>query len=211
MKSIFSQSGLQALSSLKSTKTLYAFDFDGTLAPIVTEPTHANAGSTTLQYLDALSRLGSTAVISGRALQDLKKRFTFHPKYLIGNHGLEGLPNEPDLMHLKQVCAHWVEQLLHEPLLAGGTGCFLEDKGYSLSIHYRVSRSRKSREDLMILVTKLKPEPRVVFGKSVINLIPSGGPHKGVALLELMRLDGAEYAIYLGDDDTDEDMANDET
>ena len=59
---------------------------------------------------------------------------------------------------------------------------------------------------LLEKVAELSPSPRVILGKCVINLIPAGGPHKGVALLELMRKFKKRSAIYVGDDDTDEDV-----
>jgi trehalose-6-phosphatase len=52
----------------------------------------------------------------------------------------------------------------------------------------------------------MEPAPRIVLGKSVINLIPAGAPHKGVALLELMVHLKIQCALYIGDDDTDEDV-----
>jgi len=44
------------------------------------------------------------------------------------------------------------------------------------------------------------------MGKHVVNVVPVGGPHKGMALMELMLEKGTPTAIYVGDDDTDEDV-----
>lgn len=46
----------------------------------------------------------------------------------------------------------------------------------------------------------------MILGKSVINLVPPGAPHKGVALLEAMMTLNLKCALYIGDDDTDEDV-----
>lgn len=44
------------------------------------------------------------------------------------------------------------------------------------------------------------------MGKSVVNTIPPGSLHKGSAMLELMHQLQSSAALYVGDDDTDEDV-----
>lgn len=51
--------------------TLFAFDFDGTLAPIVDDPAEARMSPSTWTQLDRLARLAPVAVVSGRAREDL--------------------------------------------------------------------------------------------------------------------------------------------
>jgi trehalose 6-phosphate phosphatase len=43
-------------------------------------------------------------------------------------------------------------------------------------------------------------------GKLVVNLLPDGAPHKGIALEELRAREGADTAVFVGDDVTDEDV-----
>ncbi len=87
------------------------------------------------------------------------------------------------------------------------SGIFVEDKTFSLALHYRKSRNKKrARLELFSLIEKLHPSPRVILGKCVMNLLPAGGPHKGVALLEAMIKLNLRCAFYIGDDDTDEDV-----
>jgi trehalose 6-phosphate phosphatase len=45
-----------------------------------------------------------------------------------------------------------------------------------------------------------------VLGKSVVNVMPPTASHKGTALLEYMRRLGCSTALYVGDDETDEDV-----
>lgn len=52
----------------------------------------------------------------------------------------------------------------------------------------------------------MKPRPRVIEGKYVLNLVSPEAPHKGNALDELMALTGAPSVLYVGDDVTDEDV-----
>jgi trehalose 6-phosphate phosphatase len=86
-------------------------------------------------------------------------------------------------------------------------GLGLEDKIYSLTLHYRQARSPESARELALkAAAQLVPAPRLVFGKSVVNVIPPGTPHKGSALQGLMGQLRSPAALYVGDDDTDEDV-----
>lgn len=206
MKYLFSLTGLRIIESLTLTKTLYAFDFDGTLAPIVRTPEMARATESTSNLVKALSAHVPVAIISGRSIADLKKHLNFTPDHMIGNHGLEGLSLRQDSATQAQAtCQTWRKQL--ERKWGFDSGVFIEDKTYSIALHYRNSRSKKNaRIALFERIEKLDPAPRLVLGKCVMNLIPAGAPHKGVALLELMMKLGLTCAFYIGDDDTDEDV-----
>ncbi len=209
MKNLFSVPGLRVLEALSFTKALYAFDFDGTLAPIVSKPEDAGISSETMRLLNELAELAPTAIISGRSVSDLKQRVSLHGNLLIGNHGVEGLGIHKDsIAKAKGVCAGWADQIRSNwGALKSDPGTFVEDKTYSLALHYRKSRNKKKAKlSLFALIEKLQPPPRVILGKSVMNLIPAGGPHKGVALLEAMIKLDLKCAFYIGDDDTDEDV-----
>lgn len=209
MKYLFSKTGMQLLESLTLTETLYAFDYDGTLAPIVSNPDNAKMSDKTRNLLETLTSKSPSAIISGRSIYDLKKRISKLPCSLVGNHGLEGLPSQKtSIQKIEKICTNWKKQIgLQWKKSNFESGTFLEDKTYSLALHYRLSRNKRTiKPKLFELVEKLNPAPRIVLGKSVINLIPSGAPHKGVALLELMVHLKIQCALYIGDDDTDEDV-----
>jgi trehalose 6-phosphate phosphatase len=202
---LLSKSSLMVLESLSFTKTLYAFDFDGTLAKIVRIPSDAQMTSTTESLLKELSRLVPVAIVSGRSIQDLKQRISFHPQYLIGNHGLESLErNTSTLSEAKKICAAWSEALKKRNF---ESGIEVEDKTYSIAIHYRRSRNKTlARNQIRLAIESLLPPPRVITGKSVFNLLPPNSPHKGAAILDLMLKSKVKHALYIGDDDTDEDV-----
>lgn len=209
MKYLLSPSGIRVLTSLCFTNTLYAFDFDGTLAPIVEKPEDAVPARATEALLKELSELSPVAVISGRSIADLKSRLRFTPSFLIGNHGVEGLPRTNQALgHAEQICQIWRKQVERNwPKNQFDSGVSIEDKVYSLALHYRRSRNKKEdRVALFHLVEKLDPPPRLILGKSVINLLPPGAPHKGMALLEILMQLELKSAFYIGDDDTDEDV-----
>ncbi len=209
MKDLFTKTGEKILESLTFTQTLYAFDFDGTLAPIVSSPDAAKASDQTELLLTELAALVPVAIVSGRSIADLKKRIKTPIKNLIGNHGLEGLgARKESIEFAKNACKQWNDQLLkHGAQFSDDPGIEIENKTYSLALHYRRSRNKKnSRTSLFNCIQTLNPSPRVILGKCVMNLIPPGGPHKGVALLEMMMALNLKCAFYIGDDDTDEDV-----
>ncbi|MBS1958169.1 MAG: trehalose-phosphatase [Bdellovibrionales bacterium] len=209
MKYLFSELGKKVLESLSFTQTLYAFDYDGTLAPIVDDPEAAKATKETERLLNQLSMVASVVVISGRSVADLRRRTALHVNRLIGNHGLEGLGvHRESITNSESTCYKWVQALKRSwGTLKKDPGVFIEDKTYSLALHYRRSRQKQVvRRVLFAKINKLEPQPRVILGKSVINLIPKEGPHKGMALLEAMSKLNLRCAFYIGDDDTDEDV-----
>lgn len=195
----------KALDLGQSPSVLYAFDFDGTLAKIVRQPVQASLSAKTRALLTQLSKKAPVAVITGRSVADLKKRLGLRVPYLIGNHGLEGCVADRALLtKAARDCRSWKKQLIAFGL---DEGVELEDKRYSLSLHYRLStRKPRARRHLKKAFEQLQPRPRIVGGKDVFNLVQPFAPHKGDALLKLMKKLKVRAAIYVGDDQTDEDV-----
>lgn len=205
MNSLFTKSSLLVLESLSFTKTLYAFDFDGTLSKIVAKPGIATISKSTEILMTELCKIAPVAILSGRSIKDLKQRLNFRPQFLVGNHGLEGLSGDTkSLESAHKICQIWKNKLFQ---MTFGPGVEIEDKSYSLAIHYRRSRSKqKEKNNIWSAINRLEPTPKIISGKSVINCLPLGAPHKGLALLEIMEKVQAKHAFYIGDDDTDEDV-----
>lgn len=205
---LLSPEGLTALRRFVSRDTLFAFDLDGTLAPIVADPAEILIPKPVRSRLTRLSRLAATAVITGRARSDAKEHLGFEPRYLVGNHGVEGLPGHPGQeQELRATVEQWEGQLqtLLSPEIKASI--LLERKGFSLSLHYRhVPDPQTTHAALLAAINRLDPPPRRVGGKAVENLIPRGAFHKGDALLRLMELAGCANALFMGDDETDEDV-----
>jgi trehalose-6-phosphatase len=57
---------------------------------------------------------------------------------------------------------------------------------------------------LLELISVLRPQPQIIYGKYVINLLDPKAPHKGHALKKILHQAHFEYALYIGDDETDE-------
>lgn len=205
MMPLFSKSSMIVLESLSFTKTLYAFDFDGTLARIVSSPADAYMTKTTEGLLKELCKVAPVAIVSGRTLSDLKKRVAFKPQFLIGNHDSEFLGDgKKSIDDAIQVCKNWLSTFAEAHF---GPGVEIEEKVHSLAVHYRRSRSKKEAiVRIKEIISKLNPEPRIIFGKSVVNLIPKGAPHKGTAVLDLIKRSMVKHIFYIGDDESDEDI-----
>lgn len=209
MRYLLSAAGKRTLEGLVSDRrTLYAFDFDGTLARIVRDRNAAKMVESVRLALGELTAKVPTAVVSGRALDDLRPRVDGVVTYLIGNHGMQGVCASSRMLHqAHDLCRLWIKELEKFEAEFAASGIGLEDKIYSLTLHYRKAKSpRRAREHALKAAAQLVPTPRLIFGKAVVNVIPPGTPHKGSALLELMRQLRSPAALYVGDDDTDEDV-----
>jgi len=209
MDYLLSEKGRRELEALSKGRCLYAFDFDGTLAKIVSDPAGARLGRSVQFWLEALAKRVQTAVISGRSLEDLRSRVGAVVSCLVGNHGSEG-PHvvQEDMFQVRKACNGWL-QLITDQFQAELIQCgvFVEKKSYSLSFHYRTVQQRgEARALISRIVTELAPTPRIVLGKSVVNVIPTTAWHKGTALQECMRQLDCPTALYVGDDVTDEDV-----
>ncbi|MCW5792723.1 MAG: trehalose-phosphatase [Nitrospira sp.] len=209
MQDVFSAQGKRVLDRLASQGgSLFAFDFDGTLARIVQDRHAAGLTESTRQALQDLAVVAPTAIISGRSLADLAPRVKGISAHLIGNHGLEGLhASERVMQQAQDCCSAWLKAVTKDALDLTRAGVVVEDKMYSLTFHYRQAWSpAAARETIFHVVSTLLPAPRLVLGKAVVNAIPSGNLHKGTAMLELMHQLQISAALYVGDDDTDEDV-----
>lgn len=209
MQDVLSASGRRILDRLAGqVETLFAFDFDGTLARIVQDRHAAALTQPIREELHALAVAAPTAVISGRALADLRPRVDGIPAHLVGNHGLEGLHTSEHVMHQAlDCCRAWLKTVGKAMDVLTRAGVVVEDKTYSITFHYRQACSPQvAREAIFHTLATLTPAPRVVLGKAVVNAIPSGSLHKGSAMLELMHQLRSPAALYVGDDDTDEDV-----
>jgi trehalose 6-phosphate phosphatase len=184
------------------SRTLLAFDYDGTLAPIVERPEDAFMRPATRRLLTRASALYPTVVISGRAYPDVEKRVQgLGLRAVVGNHGLE--PWKATRRIHRRV-REW--RPLFEQALASEPGVEIEDKNYSLAIHFRRSRAKKKVRAIVAEVVRNLQKARVIPGIEVVNIVPSDAPHKGMALeRERSRL-SCDTAIYVGDDETDEDV-----
>ena len=202
MKYILAHANFEVLRQFTWSKVLIAFDYDGTLAPIVTDPEQATMRAATRALLDKVTALYPCAVISGRARADVRRMLNGVNLFeVIGNHGVE--PWQVSERFSSEV-RRWKPIL--EKRLTGLQGVKIEDKGFSIALHYRMSREKKKARAAIAETAALLGEVRLIPGKQVVNLLPYGAPHKGIALERARARFGCDTAIYVGDDETDEDV-----
>lgn len=200
---LFAPESAGVLAQLAWARLLVAFDFDGTLAPIVTDPNLAFMRPRTSELLTKVCQLYPSAVISGRSKADVTSRLGgAEVDYVMGNHGLEPGNRLPEFERDMRRALEFLRNALRD-----FPGLELEDKRYSLAIHYRSSRNKElARRTIRDAVAQLPVDTRTVLGKLVVNVVPEGAPNKGDALLELREAAQADTALYVGDDVTDEDV-----
>jgi len=202
VKDLLAPQQAAVLEELARSEVCLGFDFDGTLAPIVPDPARAALRPTTRTLLARVAELFPAVVISGRAAAAVAGRLEgIALRGIVGNHGIEPWRASESV---RLTVHHWSEDLA--PQLARLEGVELEDKGYSLAIHYRHA---PRREEVLASIARAVADlgdVRVVGGKEVVNVLPLGAPHKGVALERERDRLGCHAAFFLGDDETDEDV-----
>lgn len=196
-------------------------DYDGTLAKIVGRPEDAVLSTAVRQILIKLSRKSniSTGVISGRRIADLKSLVAIEGIYYAGNHGMEiegpGLNFvSPGAEAARPVIAGLAREF--GTALKSIAGVIIQEKGFSLSVHYRLTRPED--EGTVTAAVQRVTAPHVkrgeikVYGmKKVWEVRPPIDWDKGRAadfiggqIRARLNLSGL-LTIYLGDDTTDED------
>lgn len=201
-----------------AARLLLGLDYDGTLAPIVSNPAEARVPDETERLLDVLAvRPGTTvAVISGRAMGDLLTRISQNV-ILGGNHGLEMLADGTLWRHPKALELEAPLRLVCRQLGAvtrGVPGARIEFKGLTASIHYRNVADHLVPGLLERVRVALAPYDDCFFltkGSKVIEVRPAVAWNKGSAMLRVLgalrRQDDGEIAVcYIGDDATDESV-----
>lgn len=205
MKYILSRESRPLLRDLDPRDSILAFDFDGTLAPIVTDRDAARMPARTRALLRKLTRCYRCAVISGRSMRDLVPRLSgMKFEFLAGNHGVEWSGSAGDSSALRRRVRSWLRRLRDR--LGDQDGIEFEDKTYSLTIHFRRARNRARAERTILRAARAMRGARIVGGKCVVNLVPARGADKGSAILGIWRRSRARSVLYVGDDVTDEDV-----
>lgn len=201
MRNILAKRNVATLTDFASGSVLLGFDYDGTLAPIAASPKRPRMRVATLQLLERVARVYPSVVISGRAHRDLAKRLGRLPLWeVFGNHGIE--PWDQSRESAAQV-HEWVTSLRGQ--LTRCPGLVIEDKKYSVTIHHGAARDKARVRRAIAAAVDALANVRALVGPQAVNLLPRDGPDKGVALQRARIALACKAAIYVGDDDTDED------
>ena len=188
-------------------------DYDGTLAAIAPRPELAVLSDAMRKTLATLAAAWPTYVVSGRGLDDVRAMVGLDGLWYAGSHGFdiagpggkERMQRAPELEpEVRAVAAELARRVADVP------GALVEDKRFSLAVHYRqVDAAAQVAELERRVDAVLADHPDLVkaAGKKVFELRPSLPWDKGKALLWLLAATGQTEAfpVYVGDDVTDED------
>jgi trehalose 6-phosphate phosphatase len=196
-------------------------DYDGTLTPIVDRPEKASIAKEVKDLLGKLSKSPrcKLAIISGRALKDIKNIIGLKEIIYSGNHGLEiegpKIKFEPLVSPgYKMILEHIKNDLRQK--ISSIRGAFVEDKGLSLSLHYRLVDKKQIPQIKTIfheitILYLVRNKIKIKAGKMVLEVRPPAEWDKGKVVLWLLTRQvfatqkGRILPIYIGDDATDED------
>ena len=201
---------------LAGSPLVVLLDVDGTLAPIAPRPEDASVPAPTRAAVTALARARDThvALVSGRGAGDARRLVGVDGVWAIGNHGLETI--DPDgMLSIDERVAAWEDALQSvrasaAEAVASAPGARVEDKGATLSVHYRLAEAGDvpGLEDAVATAAD-RAGLRVTRGRKVIEVRPPIAVDKGTAVLALARRLGATERsasiLFAGDDTTDED------
>jgi len=188
-------------------RLLVASDFDGTIAPIVSNPADARPIPAAADALGALAALQATsaALISGRALHDLGL-LSGAPTavHLVGSHGSEFGADFLDAVDAsaKALLRELVQTMTG--IAARYPGATIETKPVSVAFHVRNAAPEHAQEALdAALAAAQGADVHITEGKAVREFAVID-TDKGKALELLRRQGEATAAVYFGDDVTDE-------
>jgi trehalose-phosphatase len=191
-------------------------DVDGTLAPIVSRPEDAAVAPATRTILEKLVAMPNVylVLVSGRAASDANAIVRVKGVWTVGNHGFEivspngELETDPDLADQSAAIAQAAREL--EPIVARVSGAKLENKRWTLSVHYRLA-ARDAVPPLRAEVERVAMglRLRMTDGKEIVEVRPVSNIHKGTAVVllgeRLHAFDKHASVVFVGDDRTDED------
>ena len=203
------------------SNVLFLTDYDGTLTPIVGRPRDAVLSPAVREKLTTLAQRPyfTVGIISGRSLVEVRYMAAIDGIYYGGNHGLE--IEGPDLNYVstdaelgQAMIKDLAGQLAEE--LQDIDGVIVEDKGLSLSVHYRLVKEEEQDDVAAIFKHITSPltdagKVKIMTGKKVFEVRPPIDWDKGKAIMsirhEIMGILELEniLTVYLGDDSTDED------
>jgi len=186
-------------------------DIDGTLLDLAPTPREVWVPPGLAKTLKLLHEKtsGALALVSGRSLNDIDLIFAPEQFPAVGGHGAEmriASDSEAVAVHAPPMDKELKRRLAAIAKLS--PGILLEDKGYSLALHYRLApHAEKAIYEAVSLIRADLPNApiEVLPGKCVCE-IKHAGFNKASGVIELMKHEPfrGRRPIFIGDDVTDE-------
>ncbi|MFB3122752.1 MAG: trehalose-phosphatase [Candidatus Binatia bacterium] len=200
---------------LSGRRAVVFLDYDGTLTPIVERPELAVMTSEMREVLRQLALSCTVAIVSGRGRNEVYDFIKVDSLIYAGSHGFDiAGPDGTDIQHeegkhIIPTVDSVYRQLVERVKVI--EGALVENKRFSLAVHYRLVAEDQVPliEGIVDEMLKANPTLRKNLGKKVFELRPKIEWHKGKAvlwILDALNLNGSDVVpFYLGDDTTDED------
>lgn len=184
-------------------------DIDGTISPKSADPLHVTIPAANRDYLRMLSeRLDLVAVISGRSATEVRQMVDGDRILCIGHYGMEWWQDGRPMLHSKAQPYLPAMRAVAGQLgpLESIEGVIVQDKGATISVHYRLSpQPQQTKERILTLLTSLPQirHLRILPENTVIGIIPPVAIDKGTLVRDLIKQRGLCGGIYFGDDTAD--------
>lgn len=182
-------------------------DLDGTLTPIVKQPSLVGPDDTRNRLLSKLGeRLdGRLAIVSGREISEVDRILSRSVEAVAGTHGLERRDTAGELVETEPHPCLGDASAIFTAFAIEHSGVRVEPKRLSVALHYRNAPDAcASAHDL---ARRLSDETglRLLEGKEVVELL-TPGHDKGDAITDFMKETpfAGGFPIFAGDDRTDE-------
>ena len=193
------------------SETAILLDIDGTLLDLMPTPREVwvppGLSETLKQLVERTS--GALALVSGRSLNDIDLIFAPDVYRAVAGHGAEmrlSADNEADDVHAPPLDKELKRRLAAIAKLS--PGILLEDKGYSLALHYRLAPHAEKAifEAVSLIRADLPNAPIEVLPGKFVCEIKHSGFTKATGVRELMQHEPfrGRRPLFIGDDVTDE-------
>ncbi|HEV2745789.1 MAG TPA: trehalose-phosphatase [Allosphingosinicella sp.] len=182
-------------------------DFDGTLVELAESPAAISVAPDVRPLLRRLDRrlAGRLAIVTGRAIADLEAHLDCAGIAVSGSHGLELRLRDGTAIQLAAPTRLSDARPLTAGFVAARDGLLLEDKPFSIAVHYRKAPQLAGEAEAFLSDLANRLGMAVQHGKMVVELRPHGAD-KGDAVRAFMAeppFAGAR-PVFMGDDLTDE-------
>ena len=184
-------------------------DIDGTISPTSTDPLHVTIPQSNRNYLRALSkRLDLVAVVSGHSATEVRQMVDGKKILCLGHYGMERWQDGRPVLHPKAQPYLPAMRDIASQLgpLKSIEGVIIQDKGASISLHYRLSgHPEQAKQSILAFLHGLPQirQLRILPENMVIGIVPPMAIDKGTAVRDLIEERRLSGGVYMGDDTAD--------
>lgn len=202
---------MDVFAGLDLQKIALLLDVDGTIVDIGPSPAEVHVSDSLVKSLARLHELsgGAVALVSGRRIGDLDRLFSPLTLPSIGGHGAEMRVRDGELFYWARPLPGELRSRLVD---AGdlGPGIVVEDKEYSVALHYRKApqHAERLRHHIADVRKAFQAEPtELLLGKALFE-VKRPGINKGESIRKLMAHAPfiGRAPVFIGDDITDESV-----